>query len=439
MLKMLTFILFLIHFIFLFNDWVLLVFGLCLCIFLVSMTNFNLDLMYINSMFLIDKFSIALVYLTLWIFVLSIISSVLIIWSEKNMLFMINIFSLMNVILMVFMVKKISTFFFMFESSLIFTLFLILGWGSKIERIKSGYYMFFYTLIGSLPLMVGIWKLKLLNFCMTFNMIEMFNVNGFFILFFFSGLMMKMPLFLFHSWLPKAHVEAPICGSMILAGILLKFGFYGVYRFNNIMKEDSLIYLLFFSISLLGGILSGLICFCQTDLKSLIAYSSVSHMSIIICSMFNFFNFGVFGSFMMSISHGFCSSCLFSLVNFNYERLNSRMVILNKGLLSMFPSLSFWWFMFCSFNMSCPPSLNLISEIFMFSSMYIFSKSSLIFIWVMPFISAVYSLYLFSFCQHGKFFLNLNFKLNFFLREYLICLLHSLPLALFILKMEMFI
>nr|QTC08131.1 NADH dehydrogenase subunit 4 [Parachauliodes buchi] len=393
---------------------------------------------YISYIFSMDLLSYGLILLSLWIISLMVMASEKVI-SYKYMsgFFIMNIIFLMMMLYLSFSSMSLFGFYLFFESSLIPTLILILGWGYQPERLQAGIYLLFYTLFASLPMLISILFMGNENslYMYMFNNYE--YLNWIFYLSMIFAFLVKMPMFLVHLWLPKAHVEAPVSGSMILAGILLKLGGYGLLRVMVIMSHISLMMsIIWVIISLFGGFLVSMICLRQVDLKSLIAYSSVAHMGIVLAGLMTLSTWGWSGSYSMMIAHGLCSSGLFCLANISYERMGSRSLFINKGLLNLMPSMCLWWFLLVSSNMAAPPSLNLLGEISLINSIMGWSVDLMYLLMLISFFSAVYSLYLYSYSQHGKFYAGVYSSFNSFVREFLLLFLHWFPLNLLILKSE---
>nr|YP_001936614.1 NADH dehydrogenase subunit 4 [Eremobates cf. palpisetulosus SEM-2008]ACA49842.1 NADH dehydrogenase subunit 4 [Eremobates cf. palpisetulosus SEM-2008] len=333
------------------------------------------------------------------------------------------------ILYVVFGVLDLFWFYIFFELVLIPTLLMIVGWGVQPERLQAGVYMLFYTLGASLPLLLGLmymyYNLGSLNFYLSWFEGE---VGGGWILVMMLAFLVKLPMYMVHLWLPKAHVEAPVAGSMILAGVLLKLGGYGLYRVMMMFYTNIYYYSCWIiSLSLIGGVVISMICICQVDLKSLIAYSSVSHMGILLGGYCTFNSWGLEGGLIMMIAHGLCSSGLFCLVNIFYERFHTRSIIMIKGMMMIFPSLGLFWFMMSMGNMASPPTINLLGEIMLMVSMIGWSGKVVIFISILSFMSVAYTIYMYSSVQHGKGWVIYGMD-SISVREYLLLFSHLLPL-----------
>nr|WEV93881.1 NADH dehydrogenase subunit 4 [Tylostega tylostegalis] len=393
----------------------------------------------LSYMYSCDILSYGLILLSIWICILMIMASENL-YKQKYYLefFMFNLIFLLFMLFLTFSVMNLFLFYLFFEGSLIPTLLLIIGWGYQPERIQAGLYLLFYTLFVSLPLLLGIFYIfNEMNFIMIYFM-KFFNFELY--LLYFSMIMaflVKMPMYFVHLWLPKAHVEAPVSGSMILAGIMLKLGGYGLMRVMIMLQQMGLKFNnIWISISLMGGFYISLKCFCQVDIKSLIAYSSVAHMSMVIGGIMTMNYWGFIGSYILMIGHGLCSSGMFCLANINYERLHSRSLYINKGMMNFMPSMSLWWFLLMSSNMAAPPSLNLMGEISLINSLLSWSWFSMLMLMLISFFSAGYSLYLYSYTQHGKYHSGIYSFYMGVSREYLLLMLHWLPLNILIMKID---
>nr|AZL93291.1 NADH dehydrogenase subunit 4 [Hyposoter sp. ZJUH_2016018] len=419
------------------NMYMYLIFFLFIIKFPLNFNNYFVSLYYIFGM---DFYSWGLMLLSIWIIILMLMSSNVFLLKNNYKYYKNLIFWMLMFLLMCFFSMNFFLFYFFFESSLIPVFMLIMGWGNQVERIQAGFYMMLYTLFGSMPLFLMIMFIYKNYLTMDFNLVYLNKVSIYNYVGLILGFLIKLPMFFFHLWLPKAHVEAPIVGSMILAGVMLKLGSYGLMRVFLLMKELCLNFNKFIMIlSLMGGLISSLICLIQIDLKMLIAYSSVVHMSILLSGLMTLFNMGYYGGLLMMISHGLCSSGLFFLLNINYERLNSRSLYLNKGMINLMPSLTLMWFLMSSSNLSFPFSLNLFSEFFLLSSLLMWSISLMMMLILLIFFSSCYSLYLYSYSQHGKL-SNLNlYFMSVKVNDFMIILMHWIPLNLIFILMYMFI
>nr|QWT29510.1 NADH dehydrogenase subunit 4 [Cyamophila willieti] len=326
----------------------------------------------------------------------------------------------------VFYVETLILFYLSFEMSVIPILLILFGWGYQPDRLEAGFYMLIYTVFFSLPLLLKIFYLE-------YSVLTSGSLSFFMII---MAFLVKIPMAGLHYWLPRAHVEAPVFGSMILAGVMLKLGGYGIFKVSlmigDFIFKNSQTLIVF---SVLGGLIFSGVCFVQSDMKLLIAYSSIVHMSIVLSGLLTMRELGLNGSLMMMVGHGFCSSGLFCVLGLTYNRTMTRSIIMNKGFILIIPICSLWWFLFCSSNLSFPPCLNLSGELFLFLSVIMYNSSMYFFLAMFGVMSSLYSVYLFSFSQQSFSWEFYSFK-SFSLQESLLLFLHWVPLNIIILDLS---
>lgn len=319
----------------------------------------------------VDAISIFFIILTTFIFFICVLASFQSV--KKNIhQYLFLLFFIEFLLIGTFSILDFFVFYILFESVLL-PMFLLIGfWGSNVRRMKAAYYLFLYTLFGSLFLLIS---LILIGFQVgTFNWYflliadisytrELFLWPGIFLAF-----AIKVPMFPFHIWLPEAHVEAPTGGSIILASLLLKLGVYGFLRFLvPLFPFGTLYYSSFILIfALLGVFYSSFVALRQIDLKRIIAYSSIAHMNFGLVGLFSLTLDGLAGGYLLMLGHGLVSGALFFLVGILYDRYKTRICFYYSGLVLRMPLFCFFLFLFSIANISFPGTINFVSELLVF-------------------------------------------------------------------------
>lgn len=402
-----------------------------------------------RRVFLADRIRVNLCILTFWVSLLIVFSRIKIKKIGDFFLEYRWLISLLSIVLIIaFLVKDIFSFYFFFEVSILPTIMIIMGWGYQPERFQASVYFFFYTIVGSLPLLLVILfifiNLNIIRFDFFLIGLKRFKrsfIHVFLGLFGLMAFIIKMPIFYTHLWLPKAHVEAPVAGSMILAGVLLKLGGYGMIRIIFLFLRRYLLKLKFYfwGLRLVGMIFIGILCCRINDFKALVAYSSVAHIAIVIAGLIRLTFWGLIGAFIIIIAHGLSSSGLFCIVNIYYERTRRRRFFLNKGLISIYPIFSLIIFILRAANIAAPPSINLLSEIILIIRII---KIDYFIILVFPlgsFLGAVFTLFIFSYSQHGILYNRIISRGLRGFREFHLLIIHIIPLNFLILNTSLFL
>nr|YP_007624653.1 NADH dehydrogenase subunit 4 [Tachycineta thalassina]AEX37384.1 NADH dehydrogenase subunit 4 [Tachycineta thalassina] len=396
----------------------------------------------------IDQISAPLLVLSCWLLPLMLMASQNHLEQEppiRKRAFIATVVTVQPFILLAFSASELMLFYIAFEATLIPTLILITRWGNQPERLNAGIYLLFYTLASSLPLLIAILTLHNQMGTLYLPMLKLSHptissswTGMMSSLALLMAFMVKAPLYGLHLWLPKAHVEAPIAGSMLLAALLLKLGGYGIMRMTIFMDLSSNnLHYPFIILALWGALMTSAICLRQIDLKSLIAYSSVSHMGLVIAATMIQTQWAFSGAMILMISHGLTSSMLFCLANTNYERTHSRILLLTRGVQPLLPLMAIWWLIANLTNMALPPTTNLMAELTIMIALFNWSSLTIILTGSAILLTASYTLYMLTMTQRGPLPSHITSIQNSSTREHLLMALHTIPMMLLILQPEL--
>ena len=360
----------------------------------------------------IDGFSTLLILLTTMMGAIAVLSS----WTaitERVKEYYIFLLMLQTGMLGAFMSLDFLLFFLFWEVMLVPMYFLIGIWGSA-NRLYSAIKFFLYTLVGSVVMLLGILALYFYNHAQTgvytFDVTQFHKLNAPFdlqwwvFLAFFLGFAIKVPMFPFHTWLPDAHTDAPTAGSVILAAVLLKMGTYGFLRFSlPILPEATRHFVPMVAFLCIVGIVYGaLVALAQKDWKRLVAYSSVSHMAMVMLGMFALNPVGITGSIVQQLNHGISTGALFLLVGVVYERRHTREISEYGGLSKVMPVYAAIFLLMTMSSIGLPTLNGFIGEFLILQGVFVASKVWAAFAASGVVLGAAYMLYLYQRTMFGK-------------------------------------
>ena len=316
--------------------------------------------------------------------------------------FYLCLFIILILLVGVFTILDLLGFYILFEGILI-PMFLVIGfWGLREEKVKAAFYFFFYTLLGSLLMLLAIFKLYSITGTTNYQSLVLLeiprNLQFWMFLGFFSSLAVKIPMIPFHIWLPQAHVEAPVAGSVLLAGILLKLGGYGFIRFSFPIFPIASEYFspIVILLSIVALIYASFTTCRQTDIKRLIAYSSVAHMGLVTLSIFTHSIEGLIASMIMMIAHGLVSSGLFMTSAVVYVRHHTRAIRYFRGITVIMPIFSTLSLILILANIGFPLTFNFLAELYSITAAFSYSFIVGILSCIGALLSTVYALYYYN-------------------------------------------
>ena len=364
----------------------------------------------------IDGISLFFIILTTLLFPICILMS----WNsitKRHKEYFISFLVMESLLILVFTVRDLLLFYIFFESVLI-PMFIIIGvWGSRERKIRASYMFFLYTLFGSVLMLLAILYIYFTVGSTDYETLLAFNFSAreekLIWLAFFASFASKVPMLPVHIWLPEAHVEAPTAGSVILAGILLKLGSYGFIRYSLALLPDASFYFIpfVFTLAICGIIYTSLTAIRQTDLKRIVAYTSVAHMNLVMLGIFSFNVVGLEGAILQSISHGFVSSALFLLIGVVYDRHHTRMVKYYSGLVHTMPLFSAIFLIFTMANIALPGTSSFVGEFLLLAGAFKISIIAVFFGATGMILGGAYSLWLFNRVTYGN--LKIQYITNF--------------------------